>query len=202
MQRFRWLLFPRVILFLLTLSFATGCQDRPPAVGEAPPSQPPTATVKDLMDALIDPSADVVWESVTTVVTAAGTMEKRPQNDQEWALARRGAIRLVEGANSLMIPGRHVARPGEKSEAPGIELEPEEMEARIKKDFPGWLKRAQGFHEASLVMLKAMDDKNPEAVLSASDHLEMACETCHVQYWYPNQVLPPGYEETAPRLRK
>jgi hypothetical protein len=26
----------------------------------------------------------------------------------------------------------------------------------------------------------------------------MACESCHRQYWYPNEKLPPGYGEPTP----
>ena len=71
----------------------------------------------------IDPNADVVWLAVTTVQSAKGTVETKPRNDEEWTKVRHGAIALTEAANLLMVPGRHVARPGEKSETPGVELE-------------------------------------------------------------------------------
>jgi hypothetical protein len=32
----------------------------------------PTATVKDIMTSIVDPSADVLWNSVATIVTATG----------------------------------------------------------------------------------------------------------------------------------
>src|SRR6187399_1872100 len=87
--------------------------------------QVPAATVKDLMLAIIDTNADVVWESVSSVSNEKGIIETRPQTDEDWQKVRRGAVALAEGANMLMIPGRRVARPGEKSETPGVELEPE-----------------------------------------------------------------------------
>jgi hypothetical protein len=78
----------------------------------------PTATIKDLMDSIVDPSADVVWNAVMTSVDASGTEDKFPRTDEEWADVRRGAIRLVESSNLLLVPGRHVAGPGEKSVPP------------------------------------------------------------------------------------
>ena len=147
------------------------------------------------MDSMVDPSADVVWNSVSTMVSTAGIEEKAPKNDEEWADVRRGAIRLVEAPNLLMLPGRHVARPGEKSETPGVELEPEEMEARINKDREAWNRRAKALHDVSLEMLHAVEAKDREKMLEVGDRLDKACENCHLNYWYPNQVLPPGYEE-------
>ena len=65
-------------------------------------------------------------------------------------------------ANLLMVPGRHVARPHEKSETPGVELEPSEMEALINKDIPAWRMRAKALHEAGLAALRAIDNKDAQ----------------------------------------
>ena len=116
-----------------------------PGTAAPPAPQPeymPTATIKDLMLSVIDPSADIVWLSVTTVVDEKGLVETMPKSDEEWTKVRHGAVTLMEAANLLMIPGRRVARPGEKSETPGVELEPEEMDALIAKDRAAWNARA------------------------------------------------------------
>ena len=110
----------------------------------------PTATIKDIMLSIVDPSADVVWLSVTTVQSSAGTVDTAPKNDEEWQKVRQGAIALTEASNLLMMPGRHVANPGEKSETPGVELEPSEMEVLINKDRAAWEMRAKKLHEAGL----------------------------------------------------
>ena len=151
----------------------------------------PTATIKDLMDSIVDPSADVVWNAVSTTATASGDDERVPHSDDEWADVRRGAIRLVEAANLLMVPGRHVARPGEKSETPGVELEPTEMEALVNKDKDLWARRVQTFHTASLDLLRAVEAKDAARVFELGDKLDAACESCHRQYWYPNETIPP-----------
>ena len=98
---------------------------------------------------------------------------------------------LMEAANLLMIPGRRVARPGEKSETPGVELEPEEMDALIAKDRPAWNARAKRLHDSAAEVLKAIDAKDSNKVFELGEEIEEACENCHKQYWYPNEVIPP-----------
>ena len=55
-----------------------------------PPSPPftPVADVKQIMEMVIDPAAEVVWESVGFVITADGEQEVLPRNDAEWAVVR------------------------------------------------------------------------------------------------------------------
>ena len=150
----------------------------------------PTATIKDLMDAVVDPSADDVWNAVSSTVEKGGIRERAPKTDKEWADVRHGALRLVEGANLLMMPGRHMARPGEKSETPGVELEPAEMEALMNKDRAAWTARARRLQDVSLEVLKVVDAKDAGKLTDVGGELDTACENCHRQYWYPNEKIP------------
>ncbi len=182
------------VLFIASLVGTLACQSKPAATQEPPPPPPPqydtTATIKDLMLSIVDPSADVVWLSVTTVVGANGTVETVPKTDEDWLKIRHGAIALAEATNLLMMPGRHVARPGEKSETPGVELEPEEMEALINMDRTTWNARAKDLHTAALAIIDAVDAKNSEKVFEVGEQIERACESCHMHYWYPNEKIP------------
>ena len=179
-----------VVLAVSTLLFALACDTQS---GSQPSAYEPTATIKDLMDSIVDPSADVIWESVSQTVDSSGTVDRMPRTDEEWAEVRRAAIRLAEGANLLLIPGRHVARPHEKSEAPGIELEPEEIEALINNDKLTWTRHTKDFHKLSVEILQAIDARDPHKLFELGGPLDKTCENCHVQYWYPNQVLPTAY---------
>src|SRR5262245_43112748 len=76
----------------------------------------PTATIKDIMDSVVDKGADYIWDSVSSTVDEKGITDKQPRTDEEWAEVRKHAIMLVEGTNLLLVPGRHVAKPGEKAE--------------------------------------------------------------------------------------
>lgn len=162
-----------------------------------PPDYTPTATIKDIMQSIVDPNADVVWLSVTTVQSAKGTVDTAPKTDEEWAKVRHGAVALTEASNLLIVPGRHVAKPGEKSETPGVELEPSEMEALILKDIPAFRMRAKALHDAGLAAIQAVDAKDAQKVFEVGEQIEQACENCHKQYWYPNEKIPPVPGETA-----
>jgi len=198
MLKVRSLFTASVIVLLASLVLIAACQKpaettaaAPAAAAPPPPEYVPTATVKDLMQSVVDPNADVVWLAVTTVQSAKGTLETRPKNDEEWTKVRHGAIALTEASNLLMVPGRHVARPGEKSDTPGVELEPSEMEALITKDLGAWRKRAHGLHEAGVAALQAIDAKDADKLFEVGEQIERACEGCHSQYWYPNEKIPP-----------
>jgi predicted nuclease with RNAse H fold len=148
------------------------------------------ATIKDLMLGMVDTNADVVWLSVSFVNNDKGIVETRPQNDEDWETVRRGAVMLMEATNLLKMPGRKVARAHEKSVVPGIELEPEEMQAMIEKDRAAWNKHADDLHAAVAETLTAIEAKDSDKVFELGEKIELACETCHKTYWYPNEVIP------------
>ena len=198
MLKVRSLFTASVIVLLASLVLIAACQKpaettaaAPAAAAPPPPEYVPTATVKDLMQSVVDPNADVVWQAVTSVQSVKGLVEKAPKTDEEWTMVRHGAIVLTEASNLLMVPGRHVARAGEKSDTPGVELEPSEMEALITKDLGAWRKRAHGLHEAGVAALQAIDAKDANKLFEVGEQIERACEGCHSQYWYPNEKIPP-----------
>jgi cytochrome c556 len=154
----------------------------------------PTATIKDIMDSMVDPGSDYIWDAVETTVSAKGVEEKAPHTDEEWKEVRRHAIMLIEATNLLQIPGRHVAQAGEKADDPKVELAPEQIEDMINKDRAAWIKFAHGLHDASIEALKAADAKDKDKLLEIGNGIDEACEKCHLQYWYPNERKP----ESAP----
>jgi uncharacterized protein with PIN domain len=152
------------------------------------------ATIKDIMDSAIDPAADYMWESIRTEVGEDGIVERRPQNDEEWKEERRKAMILVEAANLLMMPGRTVAKPGDKSEAPEVELSPEEIQKLIDKDRDTFIRLAKEFQQTAIEQLKAVDERNIPELLRTGGDLDTRCENCHRVYWYPND---PGFKQPA-----
>ena len=187
-MRLPHLLATSALLLAVTLAGACRPSNTNPSAG---PQYVATATIKDLMQSMIDPAADAVWLSVTTVQTATGVEETKPTTDEDWRKVRAGALTLAESANLLMMPGRHVARPGEKSEAPGVELEPDEMDVLIARDPEGWNQRAAALHEAAVAVLAAVDAHDADKVFELGERIERSCEHCHAQYWYPNEKIPP-----------
>ena len=173
---------------------AASCQAKPPdpapAPAVAPPSYTTTATVKDIMLHIVDPAGDMVWNSVQSVIDKGGLHETMPKTDEEWFNVRTGVIQLMEGSNLLMIPGRHVARPGEKSETPGVELEPSEMEELINKDRAAWNQHAMDLHNIAAKVLPIIDAKDAQKLFDIGEDIDRTCENCHRQYWYPNEKIP------------
>ena len=170
--------FLALVLTGLVLLLSSGCAGPPPEYHT-------TATVKDIMDSVVDPNADYLWKAVSTVVTAKGVIENAPKTDDDWKEMRRHTIALMEATNLLQIPGRLIAQPGEKSENPRIELSPEVIRTLVDSDRASWIKYTHGLHDATAAMMKAVQAKDSEKVSEAGDVIDKACEACHKQYWYP-----------------
>jgi len=190
-----------VVLVLATVACQTSKPEASTPTASAPPSPPytTTASIKDIMQHIVDPAGDMIWNSVATTVDSKGVHEQVPKTDEEWMMVRSGAIMLVEASNLLMMPGRHVARPGEKSETPGIELEPSEMEANINKDRAAWYQRAGKLHEIASKTLQVIDAKDAKGLFEVGAQIDEACENCHRQYWYPNEPVQPLTNEPDPK---
>ena len=190
------------LIFFLCLSLAACQAKQPEAAATTPPQTPPyttTATVKDIMLHIVDPAGDMIWESVATTVDLKGVHELTPKTDDDWMKVRSGAIMLVEASNLLMVPGRHVAKSGEKSETPGIELEPSEMEALINKDRAAWYQRAGKLHDIASKALTVIDSRDAKGLFDVGAEIDTACENCHRQYWYPNEPAQPLTNEPDPK---
>ena len=189
MRTFAWLLPVGVLLFVAGLAAQQPTAKPAPPKANATVSPPfiPVATIKDIMDALVDPQSDVIFEAVATILTKSGTEERAPRTDADWEAVRKGALLLIEGGNLLMVEGRRVAGPGTKSEVPGVELEPAEIEALINKNRALFVRRAQGVVNAAIVALRAIDAKNVQGLSNAAGGLDAVCESCHADFWYPGE---------------
>ncbi len=102
MKTVYWLFVVSVALFVSGVAFIIAGERTARAAtptAAAAPDVAPVATVKQIMIGITNPSAYVIYEAVGTKSTAAGVEEIAPQNDEEWANVRYGAIRLVEAAD-------------------------------------------------------------------------------------------------------
>ena len=139
---------------------ASGCT-------KATPEYHTYATVKDLMDSVVDPSADFIWDSVSTTSNLKGIVEKAPKTDEEWREVRRHAIALMEATDLLQMPGRTVARPGEKAADPRIELDPAVIQTMIDADRASWADHTRALYDATALIIKAVEAKSSDAILQA-----------------------------------
>ena len=161
----------------------------------------PIAGVQDVMATMIDPAADFLWESVSTTVTRGKTVEKQPRTDEEWAEVRRQAIILTEGANLIMMDGRHVVKEGAKLEDHGTpgNLTAQESEKAIAENREAFLAFSTALRDVGVQMLAAADNRNPQGLVDAGDTLDQVCEGCHLKFWYPGQKIP-LFPDQAPEV--
>ncbi len=143
------------------------------------------SSIKELMESIIDPSADVVWGASGVVVDKQGTQDLSPKTSEQWLDVRRAAVRIIEGANLLLMPGREAAPAGTKSEVPGVELEPAEMTALIKKKRKTFDSFAKALQALGVEALRASDAKDTELLVDIGGRMEDVCESCHQTFWYP-----------------
>ena len=150
-----------------------------------------TASVQDLMEGIIDPSADVLWDSVAYIASTKGIEDRQPRTDEEWKRVRYGAITLIEGANLLSMPGRKIA--GNPAPPAGVgagELTHAEIQQRIDSSHAAFVQFARNLQDAGLKALAAIEARDASALMDAGGSIDEACEACHVTYWYPNQKRP------------
>lgn len=190
---------PRAAKFLATLIGATllGACDKPasPETSTATDTAPlePTAGIQDIMAGMIEPSAEFIWGSVSTTVTAEGVEEKQPRTEEEWHEVRRHALILTESANLLRVEGRHVTRGGRQLDDHGTpgNLTLEQVEQAITADRASFVGFSQALHEVGEALVKAAEDKDVQTIMSAGETLDEVCESCHLKFWYPGQKIPP-----------
>lgn len=144
---------------LLCAALLAGCtaEAPPPASSDAAPPYHAVANVKQLMNWIIEPNADVLWDSVGTIITEAGREELLPQTDEEWEAVRNSAAVVAESGNLLMMEGRAFDR-GE------------------------WMQAARGMIEAANTAVQAAEAKDVPALFDAGGAVYESCTECHSKY--------------------
>ncbi|MGH9737531.1 MAG: hypothetical protein ACRD4X_02980 [Candidatus Acidiferrales bacterium] len=174
---------------------ATGCR-------KAPPKLIRPATIKDVMDSIVNPNASFVFNAVEYVDEPNGEVKNiQPNNDtfdedagelpnayseDNWQALRVHLMALMEAPNLLVMQGRKVAPEHVTSQNPNIELQPWQIQKLIDNNRPAFIRRAHRLQEAVGVALKAVDEKSVKGLFNAEGNLDNACEGCHLHYWYPN----------------
>ena len=110
------------------------------------------------MGAQIDPAADAVWDAVVTEASADGIVTTAPETNEDWLELRKHAVTLVESTNLLLMEGRRVAATGSRSEMPGVDLEPEEIQTLLDEDRAAWDRLVDNLHTSGVEVLRASRD--------------------------------------------
>ena len=193
--------------FVVGLLATSACSSAKPAPAPATPAalwgdMKPVVSVKELMRDLIDPLADNVFLSISTIVDAKGTVEMIPKTDADWDRIRIGGVALAEGAYLLKVR-RPFAPPGDENNSTGpdaVELSPAAIEAKIEKDPVEWNARIEALRNVGLQVLEIVNKRDAAQLWDASENLDTACESCHLSYWYPGQT-PEYWSKLDRRLK-
>lgn len=114
--------------------------------------------MKDFMNLILDPAADVLWDSAGWVDSReTGYEELYPTTDEQWDYVRRHAALLIEIGNMLALPGRAV-------------------------DNDAWLTYANGLSQAGALAMEAAAVQNKEDFFQAGAQLYSVCTACHQAY--------------------
>ncbi len=139
-----------LLLLLILVTALYGCAPEPPPFEEV-------ADLKQLMNSVIDPAAEVYWDAVGTIFDLDGTEEIAPSTDEEWQAVRNAAIVIAESGNLLMMEGR---RRG------GVE----------------WIALSRALIEVGRKALEAAEEEDTAAVFDAGAEVYYACSRCHATY--------------------
>ena len=135
------------------LVFSTACSG---SEATAPPFNPVADTAL-LMEAFVDPNADVIWGSVGTIVTAEGEQNIRPQTDEDWLKVRNAAVAVTEAGNLLMMVPRAM-------------------------DGDEWMRLSQAMVDTGAAAIAAAEATSPERVFDTGAEIYAVCTNCHMKY--------------------
>lgn len=156
----QWLFLVSVALFVSGIAFiiagARATHVQAPVRSDVPAAVP-IATTKQIMNAIVLPNANVIYNAVGTTIDGTKVVETVPKNDQEWAAVGDSAAAIVESGNMLLVGDRLI-------------------------DKREWLSYTQRFIAAGKAALTAANQKKPDGVLAAGGDLNETCDACHEKY--------------------
>jgi hypothetical protein len=175
------------------------CTSQPaPAANTAPDTSQltPVLSVKELMEHVVDPTADWIFDAAVIDINSKGIQTTVPVSDEDWLKVERGAMLLAESSNLLkmpraMVPAGSDATPPRTGE-PSPELSPREIETKVNANRALWNSRADELRNVALASLKVVRARNVEGLFQIGSDIDKACENCHLEFWYPgdrNAVL-------------
>ena len=149
----------------------------------------PVVSVKELMRDMIDPISDNIFEAVGDEWSKNGIIHHRPKTDEDWDRIRVGAVTMAEGAYLLKVP-RPFTPPGDENNSTGPEAEelsPAQIMDKLQKDPVLWNAKIEALRNVGLEVLEIVKKRDVDELWDAAENLDQACESCHLEYWYPGE---------------
>ena len=118
------------------------------------PGYRPVATVDQVMDAIVIPSSQAIFDAI---VYENGVLVQAPKVDDDWFRLQMHALAVAEAGNLLLMPGR-------------------------ARDGGDWQKIANALTDAAVRVGKAAEAKDVDGLLATGGTMYAACVECHRQY--------------------
>lgn len=147
----RWMIASLSFVFVV---LTAACTQPPAPPAQAPPPFQTVGTVAQVMEGVVFPSSEVVFNAA---VWSNGVLEGGPKTEEDWHHVEDSALTVAEAGNLLMMAGR-------------------------AKDREEWMTRALALNAAGAVAFKAAEARDVEALLEAGNQIYAACSSCHKQY--------------------
>ncbi|MFT5211918.1 MAG: hypothetical protein ACI9CE_003659 [Flavobacterium sp.] len=151
----------KITAILLCFLLVTGC-NQPAEV--KPLAFQSTGDVKHIMQWVLDPAADHLWDSAGSIITEAGTQELAPTTKEGWLAVQHSAVVVAETANLLLMPGR-------------------------AKDDEAWREISLGLASAGMRAKTAAEAEDADELFEAGAQLYRVCKSCHAIYVEGEQPL-------------
>ncbi|MBM3820726.1 MAG: hypothetical protein FJW14_17165 [Acidimicrobiia bacterium] len=131
----------------------------------AEPQFKTVATNDQVMDAIIIPNAQSIWDAVVYV---DGKLVTAPKTDDDWYNLQMNAYAVAEAGNLLKIGAR-------------------------VKDNEDWVTFSTALTDRSMEAVRAAEKKDLQALLEAGGNVYNVCTDCHRKYVQadPNAADPP-----------
>lgn len=190
MRIFHWLVAISAIAVV-----AAGCRTpEQPAAPEADVPMP-VGTLREVMHGIIEYNAFKIFDAVAVTVTAEGITEKEPRTEEEWDEVLHAALALAEAPNLLVNVGRDgrtIAFPQDMdTSASEGELTPNQIQARIDEKKELWLKYLNELQSVGRETMDIVNKKNVSGLFEIGEKIDRVCETCHMEFWYPEAPPQP-----------
>ena len=171
---------------LLILSACSNDTAAPPTDEE----EETAATLHEVMVEQIDQHADELWEISNTALNETAGIDPSLLTDAQWDEMAMRAGEVEKGARTLAAMDPIVVA------RPGVKISDEDIEGGHSAA------QVQGFVDADPQLFRDLSDtlaghmaqivtasrnRDAEALAPLVDQLDGVCESCHLNYWYPEQ---------------
>ena len=124
-----------------------------------------TQTLQDTMHFLLEPAADVIWDSAGWIITEDETIDLVPTTDAGWFKVAHNGVTIMESGNLLLMPS-------------------------LRHDDEDWAEISRGLVAVGASIKQSALDQNGERLFQLGGQLYNVCVACHQNYWIDSPVRP------------